>query len=241
MTVTQPGTIIAGKVIPAGLVIAADDVTVTGNVIQGATDPSAEEPAVRITGDNVELSYNLIGGTSTTTWSQDPIAGIKLLGANGSISHNELVNIAGDGINLYGPNAAVTGNWVHGFVLRDTGVHYDAVNYPDPGNDQSQPALISDNRIEMWVTGRSSGMNSVVGLPGLAPRIVVHHNLLAGGAFTLQGGSPGTTITDNLFWTEFSDTVGQYGPTAHLSMSGMTWIGNALTTDGILAAASLGY
>ncbi|WEO76921.1 hypothetical protein BJQ94_16425 [Cryobacterium sp. SO2] len=242
MTVTVDGTVITNRVIPAGLVIAANDVTVQGNIIEGPTALSFDQAALRVEGERVKILDNLIRGTSASDWTQDPINGVKLVGASVQFARNDVNHIAGDGISLYGEGATVIGNWVHDFVVRDGGAHYDGLHYPTPGNDQAMAALIQDNTIELWVLGSvDSGMTAALGLPDLSPGIVVDHNLIAGGNYALMGGGPGTTITRNLFWTKFSDEVGFYGPAAYVGESGdVVWTDNAYTDDGSSEGAPLG-
>jgi hypothetical protein len=91
----------------------------------------------------------------------------------------------------------------------------------------STPAVVRDNRIEMWVPGM---MTAVLSMPADAPRMVVDHNVFAGGAYTLYGGGGGTTITNNLFWTKFAPRAGAYGPKAYTGA--VVWSNNAYSSDG---------
>ena len=157
-------------------------------------------------------------------------------------SRNNVYNIAGDGVSIYGDNANVVGNWVHDFVFRDGGVHYDGLHYPgQAGDDTLAPALIKDNTVELWVSGGSSGMTAAMGFPDVAPKVVVEHNLLAGGNYSMWGGGSGITYKDNWFWTKFSAKVGYYGPSAYIGQVGTaTWTGNVFTADGKTAGSTLG-
>jgi hypothetical protein len=237
MTITKAGTVITGKVIPAGLRIEADDVTIQGNLIAGATDVSWDQAAIHVTGDRAKIVDNIIRGTSGTDWRKSPASGVKLVGDDVEFSRNDVSWIAGDGISLYGEGARVIGNWIHDFVVRTDGVHYDALHYP--GDRISGPARIADNTVEMWITNAgSSGMTAALGLPASSPGLVAEHNLLAGGNYTLYGGGDGTTIRNNLFWTKFSSKVGYYGTHAHVG-GGTAWSGNAYTSDGVTAGGTI--
>ncbi|MCU1442024.1 MAG: hypothetical protein JWQ59_174, partial [Cryobacterium sp.] len=49
----------------------------------------------------------------------------------------------------------------------------------------------------------------------------------------IMGGGAGITISNNFFWTRFSDRVGYYGPIAHLGIIGdVNWSNNSYTDDG---------
>ncbi len=242
LTITTPGTVIKNQIIPAGLRIEASDVTIQGNIIEGPTDVSWDQAAVHVNGDRVKILDNTIRGNSATDWSQDPINGIKLVGQYVDFSRNNVYGIAGDGVSIYGDNANVVGNWVHDFVFRDGGVHYDGLHYPGQAGDSTYaPALIKDNTVELWVSGGSSGMTAAMGFPDVAPKVVVDHNLLAGGNYAMWGGGSGITYTNNWFWTKFSPNVGYYGPSAYIGQVGSaTWTGNVSTADGKIAGSTLG-
>ena len=244
MTITTPGTVITNRIIPAGLRVEADDVTVQGNVIEGRTDVSWDQAALHVVGDRVSILDNPIRGKSATDWSKTPVNGVKLVGTHVDFSRNNVYWIAGDGVSIYGDNANIVGNWVHDFVWRDGDVHYDGLHYPgQDGDSTSEPALIKDNKVELWVTGNSttSGMTAAMGFPDVAPRIVVDHNVVAGGNYAIMGGGSGITFRNNLFWTKFSPTVGFYGPHAYVGkVPPVTWRSNAYTADGVTAGSPLG-
>jgi hypothetical protein len=234
--ITTAGTVITNKVIPAGLIVKAADVTIQGNIIQGPTDPNSDQAAIEVDGDRAKILDNAIGGTSATNWKADPISGVKLYADSITFSRNNVSYIAGDGITLDGENLTITGNWLHDFVLRDAGVHYDGLHYPVPVSPKTQPALIQDNTVEMWIPVgvSSSGMTTALGLPeesGSGSKIVVNHNLIAGGGYAIEGGQSGTKVTNNMFWTKFSSSVGYYGIDTH--MGPVTWTGNSITNDGV--------
>ncbi|WP_166790446.1 DUF4082 domain-containing protein [Cryobacterium tagatosivorans] len=244
LTITTAGTVIKNQIIPAGLRIEANDVTIQGNIIEGPTDESWDQAALHVVGDRVKILDNTIRGKSATDWTQTPINGIKLVGQYVDFSRNNVYWISGDGVSIYGDNANLVGNWVHDFVFRDGGVHYDGLHYPgQAGDDTTAPALIKDNTVEMWVSGGTSGMTAAMGFPDVATRIVVDHNLVAGGNYTMWGGGSGITYTDNLWWTKFSPKVGYYGPTAYIGkIAPVTWTNNRYTSDGVTPGALLsGY
>lgn len=244
LTITTPGTVIKNQIIPAGLRIEADDVTIQGNIIEGRTDASWDQAALHVVGDRVSILDNTIRGKSATDWSRTPVSGVKLVGTHVNFSRNNVYWIAGDGVSIYGDNANIVGNWVHDFVFRDGGVHYDGLHYPGQAGDQTTaPALIKNNTVELWVSGGDSGMTAAMGFPDVATRIVVDHNLVAGGNYTMWGGGSGITYTNNLFWTKFSPKVGFYGPTAYIGkIAPVTWTNNRYTSDGVTPGAMLsGY
>ena len=234
LTITVPGTVITNQVIAAGLRIEADDVTIQGNIIEGPTDLSWDQAAVHVNGNRVRILDNTIRGVSATNWSQTPVNGIKLVGLNVDFSRNDVYWISGDGISIYGDNAHIVGNWLHDFVFRDGGVHYDGLHYPGQAGDNTvEPALIKDNTVELWVSGGTSGMTAAMGFPDIATKIVVDHNLVAGGNYAIMGGGSGITFKNNLFWTRFSPKVGYYGLSAYIGKIGsVQWANNSYTDDG---------
>lgn len=236
MTITTAGTVIKNKVIPAGLRITADDVTVQGSIIEGATDVSWDQAAIHVDGARARVLDNTIRGKSGTDWQQSPVSGAKLAGNAVEFKRNNMYWIAGDGVSISGENAQVVGNWVHGFVDRAT-VHYDALHYP--GADTTAPGLIRDNTVELWTRG---GMTAALAFPDTAGRIVVDHNVIAGGNYAIMGGGAGITISNNLFWTKYSPKVGLYGTHAHMGAVGaVKWTNNSFTTDGSTAGAPAAY
>ncbi|PXA65723.1 DUF4082 domain-containing protein [Cryobacterium arcticum] len=236
MTITTDGTVIKNQVIPAGLRIEANDVTIQGNDIAGPTAISYDQAAIHVEGDRVKILDNNIRGLSATDWTKAPVSAAKLVGDSVSFERNNVSWIAGDGLSLYGADAKIVGNWIHDFVDR-ADVHYDALHYPV--NSISSAGLIRDNTVELWVNG---GMTASLSFPDEAGRIVVDHNVIAGGNYALMGGGGGITFTNNLFWTKFSDRVGVYGPYAHLGTIGVVnWSNNAYTADGKTKGANLAY
>jgi hypothetical protein len=227
MTITQDRTVITNKVIRAGLRIEADNVTIQGNLIHGATNINADQAAIHVTGNGVKVLDNEIRGDSASDWTKTPVSGAKLLGDNFRFERNNVHRIGGDGVSLYGDNGQSIGNWVHDFVHRD-GVHYDGLHYPV--HVLTEPGLVKDNTVELWMT---QGMTSAMSFPDTASKIVVDHNLIAGGNYGIMGGGAGITISNNFFWTRFSDRVGYYGPIAHLGIIGdVNWSNNSYTDDG---------
>ncbi|MFE6965612.1 DUF4082 domain-containing protein [Agromyces sp. NPDC057679] len=239
MTVTEDGTVITNSVIPAGLRIEADDVTVQGNLITGPTEVEWDQAAIHVTGERVRIVDNEIRGESATDWRLTPVSGVKLVGADPEFSRNDLHLIAGDGVSIYGEGAQVIGNWVHDFVARGDGVHYDGLHYP--GDRLERAARVADNTVEMWVLeAGTSGMTAALGLPAYSPELVAEHNALAGGNYALYGGGYGTRIAGNLFWTKFSPDVGYFGTHAYVGED-VEWSGNAYSDDGVTSGAPLAY
>ena len=243
MRIQTAGTVISNKIIPAGMVVTADNVTIQGCIIEGPTDVNSDQAALEIDGSGAKIVYNIIRGKSATTWqNNDPISGVKLYGDNNTFSYNNCYYFAGDGITIDGENFRGIGNWVHDFVLRSGGVHYDGFHYPKPTKVKTKPALIQDNRVEMWIpVGVSdSGMTTALGIPeetGSGALFVVNHNLIAGGGYAIEGGHAGATISNNLFWTKFSPNCGYYGVSSSSFSSGAKFSGNSYTADGVTASS----
>ena len=236
LTITTPGAVIRNRIIPAGLRITADDVTIQGNIIEGATDISWDQAAIQVDGARARILDNTIRGRSGTDWRLSPVSGAKLGGNAVEFKRNNMYWIAGDGVSISGDNAKVVGNWVHGFVNRDT-VHYDGLHYP--GADTTAPGLIQDNTVDLWTSG---GMTAALSFPDTASRIVVDHNLIAGGNYAIMGGGAGITISNNLFWTRHSPKVGLYGTNAHMGEAGpVNWANNFYTADGSTPGAPAAY
>ncbi|WP_168626099.1 right-handed parallel beta-helix repeat-containing protein [Cryobacterium sp. BB307] len=239
MTITQSGTVIRDKVIPAGLRVEADNVTIQGNLITGPTDPDWDQAALHVEGRNVEIIDNEIRGESATDWRMTPVNGVKLVGDGVDFSRNNVHQIAGDGVSLYGAGANVVGNWVHDFVLRDGGVHYDGLHYPL--DSLAGAGLIKDNTVELWITDSAdSGMTAAIAIPDSSPGLVVEHNLIAGGNYALMGGGAGAVFQGNAFWTKFSSKVGYFGAVAYVGDHGtVEWTGNAYSDDGATTKGSV--
>lgn len=230
-TITTAGTVITNQIIPAGLIVEADDVTIQGNLISGPTYVPDDEAAIHVKGKRVRILDNEIRGDSAIDWRQTPASGLKLFGDDFTVERNNIHRIGGDAVTVVGQNASIVGNWIHDFTPRD-GVHYDALVW---GPESSgSPDVIRDNTIEMWIPGM---MTSTVSIPANAPKMIVDHNVMAGGGYTLTGGGGGTSITNNLFWTKFSQNVGDYGPKAF--MGSVNWSNNSYTSNGQTAGAIL--
>jgi hypothetical protein len=238
MTITTAGAVIENKIIPPGLEVDAPNVTLRGNVIAGPTGASVyQSPLVFATAKStgIVMEYNELRGNSASTWpGNDPVSGVKLLADNSTFNHNNMYWIAGDGLSLYGSGFTGVGNWVHDFVVRTDGEHYDAFHWPTPTDSGFHDIFICDNRIEMWITNAGdSGMTAALGLPdGSIQNGIVDHNLLAGGNYAIYEGN-GVRFTNNLFWTKFSPNVGYFGAIAHLDTAG-SFSGNAYTSDGVI-------
>lgn len=243
MRIQTAGTVVTNKVIPAGMIVTADNVTIQGCIIEGPTDVNSDQAALEIDGSNATIKYNIIRGKSATTWqNNDPISGVKLYGNNNNFSYNNCYYIAGDGITIDGEQFNGIGNWVHDFVQRNGGVHYDGFHYPKPTKVKTKAALIQDNRVEMWIPVGSTdgGMTTALGIPeetGSGALFVVNHNVIAGGGYALEGGHAGATISNNLFWTKFSPNVGYYGVASPSFSSGAKWSNNSISIDGETASS----
>jgi hypothetical protein len=235
MTITTAGTVIQNKIIPPGLRVDAPNVTIEGNVIAGPTDAWSVTPLIFATAKStgVKVLHNELRGNSATIWQgNNPVNGVKLLANNSTFNYNNMYWVAGDGLSIYGSGFTGIGNWVHDFVVRTDGEHYDAFHWPTPTSSAFRDILIRDNRIEMWITNAgASGMTAVLGLPdGTLTNTRVDHNLFAGGNYAVYQGD-GVAFTNNLFWTKFSPKVGYFGVVAHLAKPA-TFTGNAYTHDG---------
>lgn len=229
-TITTNGTVIRNQVIPAGLIVDADDVTIEGNIIEGSTSVPADDAAIMVLGKRAKVLNNEIRGLSASDWRQTPASGIKLYGSDVTLKGNNVYWIGGDAITIDANNVSIVGNWVHDFTRRD-GVHYDAVVWAQR-NRVDTPILVRDNTIEMWQPGL---MTSVLTLPENAPKLTVDHNVLAGGGYTLLGGGSGSVITNNLFWTKFAPKAGAYGPST--AVGTVTWKDNFYSADGVTPGA----
>lgn len=228
-TITTPGTVISNQIIPAGLIVKADDVTIQGNIISGSTYVPGDEAAIHVTGKRVRILDNEIRGESASDWRQTPASGLKLFGDDFQVERNNMYWIGGDAVTVVGQNAKINKNWIHDFTARD-GVHYDGIVW---GSDKiSTPAEVRDNTVEMWIPGM---MTATISLPTDAPKMIVDHNVFAGGGYTLFGGGGGTTITNNLFWTKFAPKAGAYGPKAYTGS--VVWSNNAYSSNGQTAGA----
>ena len=232
MDIKTNGTVISHVVITGQLAIEADNVTVQDSIFTGAN----EGTSLSVWGTGDIIKNNLITGASATDSTQDPWVGIEASGTNLVFEGNELRYIAGDGVNLWeSPNLRFVGNWIHDFVGRNS-VHYDGLNWPDPTNSQNSAALIQNNRIEVFPSGKTSGgVSDAIGLWKSAPKTVVDHNLLAGATYyVIAEGGGGTVVTNNWIWYENGSTPWVWFPNP-----GVTFTGNVITKDGATVSETI--
>jgi hypothetical protein len=121
-----------------------------------------------------------------------------------------------------GAGSQLVDSFVHDLAA-EPGAHNDGVEI-----NSGRGAQVVHNTI---VNARTQTSAITVNDPGTggAP-IVVAENLLAGGGYTLYGGSTdrptGIVVRDNAFSARYLPQGGYYGPRAYWTDSGNSWTGN---------------
>jgi len=232
--VTGNGTVLSGLYIPHELLINASDVTV-------------KDVQVAVSGDfgialthtkSVTIENSTISGLNSTTGrvgaAIDDVYGDStgmVISANNISSFKTAIQIS---------SGLVDANYIHdpGYLSGDhTNGFYT--------NGGTQPLTIENNTIFDGLN-QTDAINLDAGSTGVpVANKTVEGNFLAGGSYTLYGGTAPNNTTSNIviknnrFGQQYHPTGGQYGPIAYFNPTspGNSWSGNFWDTTGQTIAA----
>lgn len=235
ITVRTDGTVIDGWDLTGSLDIYADDVTVLDSSITSSNWWGVNLRSgyhglrvlhSRITGvpgkgqDNGGEDYavsNMGNSSVEVGWSDISVFGNALSMGQGYLHDNYVHDLA--------PFVNASGQWQH----------LDAVISDGGGSGQ----LVIRHNTLLNAAGVDRGASAAIGLypdTGTVSNAVVDGNWIAGGAYALYGGGPGSTgirVTGNVFSDEYHPACGYYGLVAYWNAGGAgnVWADNT-TADG---------
>ncbi len=246
-TTTGPGVDCSTLKRASGFTASTDGATYSGWDIHGA---------VQIRANNVTIKNSCI----TATNSQDigvaiywvfgtTVSHVKFLGSRyqgiqaydasgGTFDHND-ISSADDGISTC--TGVVKDNYIHN---PRTGGHTDLVECTGYKEAWGDTSLLVQNNTLLNNLSQTSAVGLAAGNDGSEVpmhRATVDHNLMAGGSYSLYGGStdarngslPGyhIVITNNVFDTRYFPQCGSAGfVTAYIPAAGSVWSGNMTQT-----------
>ena len=229
VVVTTNGTVLSGLYIPYALRINASNVTVKN--VQVVTDGDFGITLTHTTG--VTIQNSAISG-------EDPAAG--RVGSAIDDVYTDSTGMVIKANNIFNFKTAiqistglVDGNYIHnpGYVAGDhTNGFYTAGG--------TRPLTIQNNTIFVNM-GQTDAINLDAGTSGVpVANKTVQNNFLAGGAYTIYGGTAlgnptsNIVIKGNRFGQHFYPKSGYYGPVAYFSATGTgnIWSGNFWDTTG---------
>lgn len=198
MVIDRPGTVLSGKDIRGGIVIAANDVTVEKSRI-GAHDWAVVKINPGVTGALVQdCTIDGLGSAPDGTGNQ----GIM---GQGMFLRNDISNVE-NGIVVTGNDTVIQGNFIHD-LLAGGAPHYDGIQV-DGGISN---LVIRQNTI-INAHG-AAGAVMIDNLFGPITNVVLEDNILAGGSYTVYSDGKfskhpmiGVSIRGNHI------APGQYGP-----------------------------
>jgi hypothetical protein len=228
VTVTTPGATITGLAIAGNLDIAASNVTVQ-NVQVTNTGASSYGISLRHTA-GVTITHTTISGANATT-------GRLMVGVKDVYGDATGTTVTAD--NIYD---TATGVQMSAGLIQDSYIHDmgylpgDHVNGTTSNGGNTNQLTIAHNTI--FNNLNQTDAVSLFQDNGPQANKTITGNLLAGGGYTIYGGSkPGAPptsnihITNNVIATTYFPKGGQYGPVAYYnSGNGNTWTGNTYDT-----------
>jgi Right handed beta helix region len=231
VTVTGTGAVLSGLSIAGDLEIDASNVTVKDVKVTTGGNYGID---IRHT-TKVTVQDSTISGLNTTTgrvnYAVDDVYGDS---TGMVISGN---NISDFRTAVAMSNGTASGNYIHnpGYIAGDHTNGFYA-----NGGTQGHPLTIQGNTI-LNSMGQTDAINLDAGSPGMPTgNMTVEGNLLAGGAYTIYGGSvlgnatSHIIIQGNRFAQTYYPTSGQYGPVTYFDPNGAgsNWSGNVWDTSG---------
>ena len=229
VVVTVNGTVLSGLYIPHNLRIRASNVTVKN--VQVVASGAFGISLTHTTGVTIENSA--ISGTNSTTGRVGSAIDDVYSDSTGMvIKANNIFNFK-TAIQI--STGLVDGNYIHnpGFIAGDhTNGFYTAGG--------TKPLTIQNNTIFNSI-GQTDAINLDAGSAGVpVANKTVQNNFLAGGAYTIYGGTAlgnptsNIVIKGNRFGQLYHPKSGYYGPVAYFSATGTgnAWSGNFWDTTG---------
>lgn len=217
ITTTHAGQVIENVAVTGEIRVNHSNVTIRNFAVRGGA------PAIDIIpgASGTKVSNCLLDGGS------DPGPQPAISYARYEMRHCELVNF-GEGPMANG-DVIIHHNWMHDFIdYGSVGAHQDGVQVVCNNNIQ-----ITDNIIDMDIDANAAIMIGTA--CGPVDNVLIEGNVLAGGGFTVYGGSaPGWTpnatnvrIADNWFSTKHYPRGGYHGPLANTydaQVTGNRWL-----------------
>jgi hypothetical protein len=232
--VTGNGTTLSGLYIPYELLIEASNVTVKD--VQVAASGNFGIALAHTTGVTIENST--ISGQDLTTGRVGSAIDDVYGDSTGMVINDNDISAFKTGIQI--STGMVDGNYIHdpGYISGD---HTNGFYV----NGGTQPLTIEDNTIFDGLN-QTDAINLDDGTSGVpVANKTIENNFLAGGAYTIYGGTAlsATTsnivITGNRFGQLYYPGSGQYGPVAYFAPTGTgnVWSGNLWDTTGQTVAS----
>jgi hypothetical protein len=222
------GTVLSGLYIPYNLVINASNVTVNDvQVVDGGLF------GISLTHtSNVTIENSTISGLNTTTGRVGSAIDDVYGDSTGIVIENNNISYFKTGIQV--STGLVEGNYIHdpGYVSGD---HTNGFYV----NGGTEPLTIEGNTI-FNNQAQTDAINLDAGSAGVAvANKTVENNFLAGGGYTIYGGTALSNPTSNIliennrFGQQFNPQSGTFGAVAYYSSgSGNVWSGNIWDTTG---------
>jgi hypothetical protein len=227
---TGPSTISTANTVISGKIMGCVRVTAPGVVIRNSKI-LCERPGTYV----VDSSDGAYSGTPLLVEDSEVACTTRGVGTSGPGTAFGEANITVRRTSIYGCENGFDVN--QRITIEDSYIH-DMYNGPgDPHTDGIQMAA-SHLENGSWVRGAkdvvirhntiygmgddgSFGTSAIISNPGGDTNILIEHNLMAGGAYTLycEGGSRGTNyrVLNNRFSRRFGSKVGTYGPSTDCS------------------------
>jgi hypothetical protein len=228
LTFNTPGQVIKDVVInTSGFRVTADNVTFRNCriVYTGALD------------DGFALVY-LPAGVTGTTFDHCELDGRDKIeraiqGVDGVIVRNCDIHNTGNGLEV-GTNIVMTESYVHD-IYTPAGLdwHADGVQAGDSASN-----ITIDHNVILLTTGETGAINIVSnGGSGKFRDILIEHNLMAGGGYTVYAGSSAANtsnfkVVDNQFSTRYFPKAGRWNIWYPTYLSGVTISGNTINETG---------
>jgi hypothetical protein len=227
--VSGNGATLSGLSIAGNLDISASNVTVDGVKVVNKGQ-SSYGVSLRHT-SNVTIEHSTISGADAS--SGRLMVGVKDVygDATGTQVLADNIFYAATGVQM--PAGLISGSYIH-----DMGyLPGDHVNGTTSNGGNTSPLTIAHNTI--FNNLNQTDAVSLFQDNGAQANRVITGNLLAGGGYTIYGGSkpgsPATSIqiTNNVIATSYFPKGGQYGPVAYYTPgNGNTWSGNTWDSTG---------
>jgi hypothetical protein len=223
------GTVLSGLYIPYNLVINASNVTVRN--VQVVTNAPFGISLTHTTGVTIENST--ISGQNSSSGRVGSAIDDVYGDSTGMVIKNNNISYFKTAVQI--STGLVDSNYIHdpGYI---TGDHTNGFYV----NGGTQPLTISNNTI-FDSLGQTDAINLDAGSTGVpVANKTVTNNLLAGGAYTIYGGTALNNPTSNIvikgnrFGQIYYPLSGQYGPVAYFDPTGAgnVWSGNVWDTTG---------
>ena len=227
--VTGNGAVLSGLYIPHELVIKASDVTVKDVQVAASGDFGIKLADTK----DVTIEYSVISGQNATTGRVSSAIDDIYGDSTGTVIKDNNIFDFKTAIQI--STGLVDGNYIHdpGYLAGD---HTNGFYV----NGGTEPLVIENNTI-FDSLDETDAINLDAGSSGVpVANKTIENNFLAGGAYTIYGGSAPNNPTSNIviegnrFGQQFHPRSGHYGPVAYFDATskGNVWSGNFWDTTG---------